>query len=91
MRQLHLIGYDVSDNRTRSRVLRAVRGNSIGGQKSLYECWLDAREREAMHQSLADLIEATDRIILARLDTRAAIHTLGVATRPHDATMFYLG
>jgi CRISPR-associated protein Cas2 len=92
MRNLYLIGYDISDNASRRRVLRSLKGNAIGGQKSLYECWLDAGEFRAAHDNLRGLItEGTDRIVLTRLDPRASVHTLGVAVPPEDGTIFYQG
>lgn len=92
MRQLYLIGYDISSNATRQRVLRAIKGNSTGGQKSVYECWLDRSELDAVRAELQELVGDGDgRVILTRLDTRAAIHTLGVAVRPTDGTLFYQG
>lgn len=92
MRKLYLIGYDVSDNATRQRVLRAIKGNAIGGQKSVYECWLDEGELDAARSELQQLVgTGNDRVIVTCLDTRAAIHTLGVAVAPHDGSHFYMG
>ena len=92
MRQLYLISYDIKDNARRARVLRAIKGNAIGGQKSVYECWLDANEFQNAKYALASLVhDAADRIVLTRLDPRAAIHTLGVGVPPEDGNLFYLG
>ena len=92
MRHLHLIGYDISANAARSRALRAIRGNAIGGQKSVYECWLKAGELDYMRLELDGLIDdATDRVLILQLDPRALVHTLGVAVPPEDGELFYLG
>lgn len=92
MRQLYLISYDIVDNARRARVLRTIKGNAVGGQKSVYECWLDEREFAQARRSLEALIdEDSDRVFLTRLDTRAAVHTLGVGTPPEDGDMFYMG
>lgn len=92
MRHLYLIGYDVSDNACRRRVLRTIKGNAIGGQKSVYECWLDDREFHDAHRSLQELVaETDDRVVLMRLDPRAAVHTLGVGVPPEDGSIFYQG
>lgn len=92
MRHLHLIGYDISKNTTRRRVLRAIKGNAIGGQKSAYECWLDEIELKNLRKEIDSLIDRdTDRVIIARLDVRAAVHTLGVAVPPEDGELFYQG
>ena len=92
MRHLHLIGYDISENRPRNRTLRAIRGNAIGGQKSLYECWLDGSELSQIHDEIEGLINPdTDRVLIIQLDPRAAVHTLGIGTPPTDGELFYQG
>src|SRR5690606_31648705 len=92
MRHLYLIGYDISDNRSRVRALRAIKGNAIGGQKSVYECWLDDGELAAARAELSALAGGgLDRIIVTRLDPRAAVHTLGVGVAPADGDFFYQG
>ncbi len=92
LRHLFIIGYDISSARRRSKALKAVKGHAIGGQKSLYECWLTAGELQQAMQSLRHLIDhATDRVVFVRLDPRAMVHTLGVAVRPQDGEFFYQG
>ena len=92
MRQLHLVGYDISGNATRRRVLSAIKGNAIGGQKSAYECWLDSRELSGVREEIGNQIDdACDRVIIVRLDPRAVVHTLGVAIPPADGALFYQG
>lgn len=92
MRQLYLISYDIQDNARRARVLRAIKGNAIGGQKSVYECWLDSNEFERAKHALGALVRDNgDRVVLTRLDPRAAIHTLGVGVPPEDGELFYMG
>lgn len=91
-RSLYLLGYDVSDSRTRARVLREVKCHAIGGQKSLYECWLDGDELARLRHAVATTIDpATDRAALIRLDPRATVLTLGVAQAPVDASFIFLG
>lgn len=90
LRHLFIIGYDIASARRRSRALKAVKGHAIGGQKSLYECWLTTGELQQAMAALRRLIDpATDRVVLVRLDPRAAIHTLGVAVKPLDGEFFY--
>ena len=40
LRHLFLVGYDIASARRRRQALKAIKGHAIGGQKSLYECWL---------------------------------------------------
>lgn len=92
LRHLFLIGYDIASARRRRQALKAVKGHAIGGQKSLYECWLTAGELQQAMAALRALIDPLeDRVVLVRLDPRAAIHTLGVAVKPHDGEFFYQG
>jgi CRISPR-associated protein Cas2 len=92
LRHLFLIGYDIACPRRRSRALKAVKSHAIGGQKSLYECWLTAGELQQAMAALRRLIDpAEDRVVFVRLDPRATIHTRGVAVKPHDGACFYQG
>ena len=92
LRHLFLIGYDIASAKRRRCALRLIKGNAIGGQKSLYECWLTSGEFQQAMRGLADLIDRdVDRVILLRLDPRAAVHTLGVAVAPEDGDVFYQG
>ena len=92
LRHLFLIGYDISSARRRRLALKTVKGHAIGGQKSLHECWLTAGELQQTMATLRAVIEpSTDRVVFVRLDPRAAIHTLGVAVKPHDGEFFYQG
>lgn len=92
LRHLFLIGYDITSARRRRQALKAVKGHAIGGQKSLYECWLTAGELQQAMAALRRLIDpADDRVVFLRLEPRAAMHTLGVAVKPHDGEFFYQG
>jgi CRISPR-associated protein Cas2 len=92
LRHLFLIGYDVTSARRRRHALKAVKGHAIGGQKSLYECWLTAGELQQAMTTLRSLIDPSeDRVVFLRLEPRAAVHTLGVAVKPQDGEFFYQG
>lgn len=92
LRHLFLIAYDIACHRRRRRALAAVKGNAIGGQKSVYECWLTSGELQQAMATLRALIDPlTDRVVFLRLDPRAAVHTLGVGVAPEDGEFFYQG
>lgn len=92
LRHLFIIGYDIASTKRRRRALKAIKGHAIGGQKSLYECWLTAGELQAAMATLRQLIDPVeDRVVFLRLDPRATIHTRGVAVKPHDGEFFYQG
>ena len=92
LRHLFLIGYDISSARRRRRALKVVKGHAIGGQKSMYECWLTSGElQQAMHAWRHLIDPVTDRVVFVRLDPRAAMHMLGTAVAPVDGEFFYQG
>jgi len=92
IRHLFLVGYDIRCNRRRRHALKALKGNAIGGQKSVYECWLTQQELQALLVTLRELINPlTDRVVFLRLDPRATVHTLGVGIAPADGDFFYQG
>jgi CRISPR-associated protein Cas2 len=91
-RHLFLIGYDIRNNRRRRHALRAIKGHAVGGQKSIYECWLTQGELQSAMAMLRSVIDAeTDRVVLIRLDPRSTVKTLGVAVAPSDGEFFYHG
>lgn len=92
LRHLFLVAYDIACPRRRRKVLRAIRGHAIGGQKSLYECWLNSSELQAAMHEVRLLVDlSSDRMMFVRLDPRATIHTRGVAVQPMDGELFYVG
>ncbi|MFN3829777.1 CRISPR-associated protein Cas2 [Tepidimonas ignava] len=92
LRHLFLIGYDISSHKRRRQALKTVKGNAIGGQKSLYECWLTSAElQQAMHALRRIIDPQTDRVVFVQLDPRARVHTLGKAVAPQDSEFFYHG
>jgi len=92
IRHLFIVGYDISNSSRRRLALKAIKGSAIGGQKSMYECWLTQGELQETLASLRSLIEPeTDRVVFVRLDPRATIHTLGAGVLPADGDYFYAG
>jgi CRISPR-associated protein Cas2 len=90
-RSLYLAAYDVADPRRLKRALDLVKGYSIGGQKSVHECFLTAGERSKLIRDLAGaLAEVDDSMLLLRLDPRARVHTLGKAIEPIEAPYFHM-
>lgn len=80
---LYLVGYDTPCDRRRARFLRTLKCAATGGQKSVYECWFTSAELQAAQHTLRTLMDATeDRAFFLRLDPRARVHVLGVATAP---------
>lgn len=91
-RTLYLGAYDVSDPARLRRALHAVKAYATGGQKSAYECFLTEAERAALLDELGAILDpAEDAFLLLRLDSRATVHTLGIAVPPEDPPFFYHG
>ena len=81
MRRWWLLAYDIREPRRLQRVHRAVRAFGMGGQKSVHECWLSARERAELRRRLIDLLDRSrDRLLMIRLDPRARPRQLGRGT-----------
>ena len=91
-RQLYLISYDISDAKRLRAALKLVRGYATGGQLSVHECWLSTAEKGDLLATLSQIIdEDTDSLMAIKLDPRQKIHTLGKATKPTTADLFYMG
>lgn len=89
-RDLFLAAYDVTDPGRLRQGLELVKGYATGGQKSAYECFLSPAEVKALLSDMADVLDSVeDRFMLIRLDPRARVYTLGVATEPADPGYFY--
>jgi CRISPR-associated protein Cas2 len=84
-RVFYLVAYDIRDPGRLAKVLEVVKAWSTGGQKSVHECWLDARELDALERELLAVIDARfDSLVIIRPDSPKAVRTLGIATRPRD-------
>ena len=91
-RNLYVAAYDIRNPRRLRAVLRAVKAYATGGQKSAYECFLTEAERRALIDEVQAIIEhEEDTFLLLRLDRRACVHALGIASAPEDPPFFYYG
>ena len=83
-----MIAFDVSDNRRRYRVVRALRDYGERVQKSVFECCLRPLERRALLARLDRLIDPdTDRLHVFELPESdvARIEVLGIGQATTDA------
>jgi len=91
-RTLYLVAYDIRDDHRLNRVRHFLKGYSTGGQKSVYECFLEETELGPIVETLKNLVETEeDRVHVFVVDGRSRTHTLGIATQPHDPEYFYIG
>ena len=73
----YLITYDIKDSKARSRVLKALRQQSLGYQRSVFECTLNRKQLKALIDYLYENAEDDDRILITRLYTEKPEWTLG--------------
>ncbi len=91
-RDLYLVAYDVADERALRRMLKLVKGYATGGQKSVFECWLNAAERRGMLDAAGRTIcVETDRFLIIRLDPRQRPMLLGRAEPVVNPWFFHQG
>ncbi len=87
-RRRFLVTYDISDDRRRDRVFKALRDVGDHVQFSVFLCCLNERERVTLRGRLDELIDHREDQVLsvdlgpATLDADRCISTLGRAYRP---------
>lgn len=91
-RTLYLAAYDISCHRRLRKALYILRGFASGGQKSVFECFLTATEKQILLDDMALVINPLeDRFILLRLAGAKHVRTLGKAVLPQDGSFYYVG
>ena len=67
-KNFYLISYDISDNRSRQRIFKQLKGSGFAVQKSVFECLLtEIQLRELLKRLQKYLDEKTDSIRVYRL------------------------
>ena len=90
-RLLYLAAYDVTDPNRLQAALHVLKGYACGGQKSVFECFLTERERQALVGEVRAVLDvASDRFLLLPLG-RVTVRTLGIAVPPSDTEFYYVG
>ncbi|RMH61203.1 MAG: CRISPR-associated endonuclease Cas2 [Zetaproteobacteria bacterium] len=91
-KHLFLVAYDIADSKRLRRMLKLVKSYACGGQKSVFECWLNQSEREhLLAESKRILVPATDRLLLIGLDPRQRPILLGRAQPVINPWFYYQG
>ncbi|MCP2041863.1 CRISPR-associated protein Cas2 [Neisseria sp. HSC-16F19] len=84
-RRFYLFAYDIADRRRRTRVQRLLRGYAVGGQKSLFECWLTTHELNGLCHTLPPLLDVGDRLHVLSLGRNPApVYYGGAASLRYD-------
>lgn len=91
-RALYLAAYDVTDASRLQAALQVLKGYASGGQKSVFECFLAPRERQALLAEMRSVLDvAEDRFLLLPLPDAHGIRALGIAVKPSDPDFYYVG
>lgn len=92
MRVLYIVAYDIADQSRLNRVRLFLKGFSVGGQKSVYECYLSPPEVREVKRGLENLIvHEEDRVYCFCLDLRSRVHPLGKAVPPKYPEFYFFG
>ena len=90
-RSLYIAAYDIRNQRRLRAALRVVRGFSTGGQKSVFECFLNESEKKALLAQIRMVInEERDRFLLVQVAGNRKSIGLGIAVPPADPDYFYV-
>lgn len=66
--ELHVVCYDVANDKRRRRLVRELEAFGIRVQESVFECWLDDAQRKRLERVLASVIRPEhDRLVMYRL------------------------
>ncbi|MCC7220096.1 MAG: CRISPR-associated endonuclease Cas2 [Candidatus Contendobacter sp.] len=91
-RDFYLAAYDVTDPERLQAALHVLKGYACGGQKSVFECFLTGRERQALLVEMRGVLEVReDRFLLLPLPAYRRSRVLGIAIRPSDPDFYYVG
>ncbi len=83
LRNRYLVAYDITDNKRLNKVHKKVQAYAVGGQKSFYECWLNAVEFEEFRQKITALLDTQeDRCFIFQIDHDNQPLLLGKAKLP---------
>lgn len=91
-RNLYLAAYDIRCPRRLRRALQVLKDFACGGQKSVFECYLDVAERSELLRRIEDTIDLdVDRFLVVPIPGRGAVEVMGTAIAPADPEFYYVG
>lgn len=79
----YLVVYDISDNRERQRVSKALEGFGFRIQESVFECRLTTSGKNLLLKSLRKSRPETGFIVLYRLSPEVEPISIGARQRPN--------
>ena len=57
---MYIVAYDITDNRRRSRLFKAIKGFGIWSQFSVFECDLNKKQVGQLQRIIQTIIETTE-------------------------------
>lgn len=86
-----LAAYDIRHPRRLRKALFVSKDYARGGQKSVFECYLTATEKQELtHRIKAVMDDTEDRFLIVPLKS-GAVSVLGKAIEPLDPGFYYVG
>jgi CRISPR-associated protein Cas2 len=74
-----IVAYDISRNKTRTKVRKVLREWNLDNQKSVYECRLTQAQAEELFLQLGQSIDPdTDNLIMAWIEPRRKVLSRGL-------------
>lgn len=89
IRDLFLVSYDIRRPSRLRQALNVIKNYASGGQKSAYECFLSAPEKNDLFEKMQAIVMPEDDWMCLTLDPRATVITLGKARPPEDPEFYY--
>ncbi len=90
-RKLYIAAYDIRCPKRLRKALYVLKGYASGRQKSVFEVFLNTKEKARLLQEVGLILNATeDRFFLLNLSGHRPIATLGIAVPPVDSRFLYI-
>jgi CRISPR-associated protein Cas2 len=91
-RSLYIAAYDIRDPRRLRKALYVLKDFACGGQKSVFECYLDPGERKELLNRIEQVMDLDeDRFLVVPIPSGKTVHVMGTAVMPADPNFFYVG
>lgn len=91
--ELHVLAFDVADNRRRYRLVRLLERYGQRVQESVFEAWLTPQQRSALLERASRLLHPSqDRLVCYALTLAESsrLRTLGASTRTPNPSFFVI-
>jgi CRISPR-associated protein Cas2 len=90
-RPLYICAYDISSDRIRARACKYLKNFASGYQKSVFECFLDESDCDAIMKHMSALLQNGDRFVMFKTAVLACYATLGIGYRADDELIHFVG